>query len=78
MPIPSYKSIRLFILGGLLGTLSGLIVAGTYTDSPNLLPSLIIPYQDAFIHIHHWMWGSVLLIGLIITYHLKFFPKQKN
>ncbi|OGR58919.1 MAG: hypothetical protein A2X36_08210 [Elusimicrobia bacterium GWA2_69_24] len=54
-------------LGVLVGFGAAKLVAGPVTGAAGMLPSLILPAGNWQVHLHHWLWASILLAALFLV-----------
>ena len=50
------------IIGAALGFAGAKLLAGPSTGQPGIVPSLIFHVGPAKVHVHHWLWGTGLLL----------------
>ena len=61
---------KILILAVIIGLLYGLVFTGS-RNNPKNPPIIRFQIGDKLIHIHHWLWGSCLLILLFSLIHFK-------
>jgi hypothetical protein len=55
-----------FYSGGIMSYSAGYIFTGKETGVKGILPSIIIHISHLEIHLHHWLWSSLILFFLVI------------
>jgi len=55
------------LVGSLIGFRAARLVAGRSTGAAGVFPSWVFRIGGRRLHIHHWLWASILLAALFLV-----------